>query len=176
MAALVPWRMPFRVRPASPADAPEIARVYVEGWRWAYTGLLPQRYLDALSPERQVPHWAALIGAKTSAITWVAHDEHGCCGMASAGPARSRLAGVGEVYTLYVSERVAGLGAGRLLLAYAVAQLKATLHASAVLWVLEDNQRARRFYERHGWLQDGARQVEQIAGIELNAVRYRLAL
>jgi GNAT superfamily N-acetyltransferase len=159
-----------------PADAPEIARVYVESWRWAYAGLLPQRYLDALSPERQTPHWAALIGAKTRAMVWLAHDERGCCGMASAGPARSRLSRVGEVYTLYVSERLAGHGAGRLLLAYTVAQLKATLHDSAVLWVLEDNLRARRFYARQGWSEDGVRQVEQIAGLELHAVRYRLAL
>jgi ribosomal protein S18 acetylase RimI-like enzyme len=175
-AWLVPWRMPLRVRPAVPADAPEVARVYVESWRWAYAGVLPQRYLEGLSAERQVPHWAALIGAKTRAITWVAQDERGCCGMASVGPARSRLAGVGEVYTLYVSERAARQGVGRLLLAYGVAQLKATLHASAILWVLEDNQRARHFYERQGWSPDGARQIEQIAGMALSALRYRRAL
>ena len=27
------------------------------------------------------------------------------------------------------------------------------------LWVLEDNMRARRFYERHGWREDGRTRV-----------------
>jgi GNAT superfamily N-acetyltransferase len=165
-----------RIRPAVPADALEIARVYVESWRWAYPGVLPQRYLDGLSAERQAPHWAALIGAKTRAITWVARDEDGGCGMASAGPARSKAAGVGEVYTLYVSERVAGTGVGHLLLAYMVAQLKATLYSSALLWVLENNQRARNFYEREGWSLDGVRAQEEIGGRSLSVVRYSRAL
>jgi L-amino acid N-acyltransferase YncA len=162
-----------RVRPAVPADAREIARVFVESWRWAYPGLLPQRYLDSLSVERQAQHWAAVIGAKTAAITWVAHDERGCCGLASAGPVRSRSAGLGEVHTLYVSSRVAGRGVGHLLLAYTVAQLKATLHSSAILWVLEHNQNARRFYEREGWSHDGTCRQEEIAGVWVNVVRYR---
>jgi GNAT superfamily N-acetyltransferase len=165
-----------RILPAVPADALEIARVYVESWRWAYPGILPQRYLDALSAERQAQHWAALIGAKTRAITWVARDEGGCCGVASAGPARSKVAGVGEVYTLYVSGRVAGGGVGHLLLAYTVAQLKATLYSSAILWVLEDNERARSFYEREGWSLDGARAQEDIAGHGVSVVRYSRAL
>ena len=168
--------MATRVRPASPADASELARVYVESWRWAYPGLLPQRYLDRLSPEQHAQNWAVVIETERRAITWVAHDEQGCCGLASAGPARSGAAGVGEVYTLYVSGRAAGRGVGRLLLAYAVAQLKATLHGSAILWVLEDNERARRFYEREGWAHDGARAREKIAGREVQLMRYRRAL
>ena len=40
------------VRPARPADAEAIARVYVETWRAAYVGLLPDRVLLDLSLER----------------------------------------------------------------------------------------------------------------------------
>ena len=125
---------------------------------------------------RHVQHWATVIGAETRAITWLAHDEHGCCGVASAGPARSRSAGVGELYTLYVSKSVAGSGVGHRLLAYTVAQLKATLNASAILWVLEHNQRARRFYEREGWSYDGARRREEFDGVNVGVVRYSRAL
>jgi GNAT superfamily N-acetyltransferase len=166
----------MRIRPAVHADALEIARVFVESWRWAYPGLVPQTYLDALSAQRHARHWAAAIAAKTSASIWVAHDERGCCGMASAGPARTMRYGVGEVYTLYVSPRVAGRGVGHSLLAYTVAQLKATMHASAILWVLENNVRARRFYAREGWSDDGKRGQEEIAGSSLTVVRYGRAL
>ena len=39
------------------------------------------------------------------------------------------------------------------------------------LWVLADNARARRFYERHGWTADGASQALTIPGAPIE-VRY----
>jgi GNAT superfamily N-acetyltransferase len=39
----------------------------------------------------------------------------------------------------------------------------------SVLWVLEDNHRGRRFYERHGWASDGAEQD----AFGANELRYR---
>jgi ribosomal protein S18 acetylase RimI-like enzyme len=57
-----------------------------------------------------------------------------------------------------------------------VAQLKATLYSSALLWVLENNQRARNFYEREGWSLDGVRAQEEIGGRSLSVVRYSRAL
>ena len=35
---------------------------------------------------------------------------------------------------------------------------------AALLWVLEGNDRAARFYEREGWRRDGATSVEQPYG------------
>lgn len=154
-----------------------MARVHVESWRWAYLGLLPEAYLDHLSEERRARFWAAFIGRPaTRTVSWVAHDAHGCCGLASAGPARPEEPGVAEVYTLYVSARVAGRGAGHALLAYVVAQLKAMQFGSALLWVLEQNERARRFYEREGWAPDGARGCEDLGGRSVNTVCYRRVL
>lgn len=168
----------MRIRPARHADAEPIAEVQVESWRWAYPGLLPQSYLDALSVERRARGWSALLapGAASRTVTWVASDEDGCCGLASAGPVRSESAGVGELFSLYVRPRAIGTGAGRLLLSYVTAQLKMMLYGSAVLWVLEENQRARRFYERAGWALTGAPRQEPIARTTVSVVRYTRAL
>jgi hypothetical protein len=43
-----------------------------------------------------------------------------------------------------------------------------------VLWVLEGNARARRFYEAMGWLPDGGRQLLEMVGAKLYEIRYRL--
>ena len=43
-----------------------------------------------------------------------------------------------------------------------------------MLWVFEDNPRARRFYEREGWVADD-RRTEVIRGVETVEVRYRLS-
>ena len=41
------------------------------------------------------------------------------------------------------------------------------------LWVLADNERARRFYKRHGFEPDGVEKIEEIGGKPLTEVRYR---
>ena len=46
----------------------------------------------------------------------------------------------------------------------------------AVLWVLEQNERARRFYDSDGWQADGAMQEDDSGGRKLMALRYALSL
>jgi GNAT superfamily N-acetyltransferase len=43
----------------------------------------------------------------------------------------------------------------------------------ALLWVGEENPRARRFYEREGWTHDGTSRASELGPTEL---RYRLTL
>jgi ribosomal protein S18 acetylase RimI-like enzyme len=45
--------------------------------------------------------------------------------------------------------------------------------AEAILWVLDDNPRARRFYEREGWHADGSAESEYL-GLTVPLVRYRI--
>jgi hypothetical protein len=45
-----------------------------------------------------------------------------------------------------------------------------------VLWVLEGNERAERFYRAAGWARDGGRKVEEFQGTDLVEVRYRKPL
>ena len=48
--------------------------------------------------------------------------------------------------------------------------------SEAILWVLQDNPRARRFYERHGWTLDGASKRSRHLGVDVDEVRYRIRL
>jgi ribosomal protein S18 acetylase RimI-like enzyme len=76
------------------------------------------------------------------------------------GLTEAGLAGqVGEVYALYVAPEWWSTGTGRSLMSRAVAALTDAGYERAVLWVLEANARARRFYERAGWACDGASNV-----------------
>ena len=47
-------------------------------------------------------------------------------------------------------------------------------YEEAVLWVLDDNPRARRFYEAGGWRLDGARRRGEHLGVRTEEVRYRI--
>ena len=69
-----------------------------------------------------------------------------------------------------------GLRSGPSLMAAAVAALRTSGFATASLWVLEDNPRARRFYEREGWARDGGRREEEFLDTTVTEVSYRITL
>ena len=46
---------------------------------------------------------------------------------------------------------------------------------AATLYVLDDNPRARRFYEREGWALDGETKTGMVLGLEVAEVRYRIS-
>jgi len=78
------------------------------------------------------------------------------------------------LFAIYVLPEEWGSPAGRELMAVAREALRAA-YPTSILWVLEDNPRARRFYEREGWEPDGGRQEEELLGATVTEVRYRLS-
>ncbi|MFD5099006.1 GNAT family N-acetyltransferase [Streptomyces albidochromogenes] len=65
-----------------------------------------------------------------------------------------------------------GSGAGRALTAVLLARAAADGHARMVLWVLTRNARARRFYERAGFVTDGAEAPFDVLGTTVPETRY----
>lgn len=163
----------MEVRHASADDAGAIAEVHVRGWQAAYRHAFPADALDALSVEKRADAWRDQLRAGAQGV--VVADEDGVVGFAGFGPSREET-DVGEVYAVYVDPARWGAGAGRALLARAEEELTAAGYPVATLWVLEDNPRARRFYEAAGWRLDGARKVDTYLGTEVAQVRYRKLL
>ena len=48
----------LRLRKATPADAPIVARMHAQSWAAAYRGILPDTYLDDEVPGERAAHWA----------------------------------------------------------------------------------------------------------------------
>ena len=162
------------VRTARVADAEDLARVHVAGWQHAYRGLMPDDYLDALDWRDRVEQRRAGL-ADAAVSTYVAVQGGEVVGFAAHGPSRDDdLPGgqVTEVYAIYLREAALGQGVGSALLGRCIAD--APPGVLVTLWVLEGNARARRFYERHGFVPDGAVKTYAVAGRELPEVRYRL--
>jgi GNAT superfamily N-acetyltransferase len=78
-----------------------------------------------------------------------------------------------EVTSIYVLPKAWGTGAGRALMAAVVDSTRSEGFRAATLWVLRDNERARRFYEHAGWSVDGAVKDDVVAGVTVTEVRYR---
>lgn len=94
-------------------------------------------------------------------------------GWVSFGTSRDEGAvNTGEVYGLYVHPDQWNNGLGRELMARAEKSLWEQGYGVITLWVLELNERARRFYSKSGYTFDGTRKTLMIGGKELWAVRY----
>jgi len=171
--------VPMRIRPAVFADAAALGRVHVAAWRAAYRHLLPARVLDALSEEERARRWERILSTSADG-TLVAEVDGGIAGFASIGASRDADAvpgGAGELYALYAVPEWWSRSVGWRLWSAARQLLLEAGFEEATLWVLEGNDRARRFYERAGLVLDpGAVQSVDLHGVTLPEVRYRCRL
>ncbi len=160
-------------------DASSIADVHVRSWQVAYRGLVDQGFLDRLSHAEHLSMWQHRFEAADLDLHVLVAEAAGeVVGFSSFGPSRDDDAGVStaEVYAIYVAPEWFGTGVGRKLLAGTVKAFGGLGFRESTLWVLELNDRARRFYEVAGWRWDGARSVHADAGLTEPILRYRRAL
>jgi ribosomal protein S18 acetylase RimI-like enzyme len=165
------------VRPARAEDAAQMARVNVQCWQETYRGLVPDAVLDdpgflagrerfwtaASTDERYRDNRAA-----------VAERDGELVGIAMSGPPLDGgAAWARQLYVLYVLAADHGTGAGPALLAAVVDP-----EESVALWVADPNPRAQAFYRRHGFVADGATQVDggvreirMVRGVALGSAR-----
>lgn len=160
----------MHIRPASPDDALVIETIRIHGWRSAYRHVFPPAELDGLPIDAE--RWRSRLRVPPPGWSTVVCEHGGrVVGFASTGPSRDED-DVGELYAIYVDPEMWSAGAGRALMAAAEERLAAEYDA-ALLWVLEENPRARGFYERAGWAPDGVRKAEERFGVRAPEVRYR---
>jgi len=137
----------------------------------AYAHILPAETL-AEPPAAALAEWWTerwKWERETHRLT-VADDDGEIVGFTYVGP--SETEGAVELYAIHVVPELVGTGVGRQLMVNALEQLKQIGGERAVLWVLERNERARRFYDRGGWRPDGETRVEAVNGEPVPQLRY----
>jgi RimJ/RimL family protein N-acetyltransferase len=146
------------IRPGTPDDAEATARLHLESWRAAYT-LTGPSLEQRLDQHRRFP------------ASFVAELDGDIVGFVGVGPSRDADA-EGELYTIYVAPDRWGTGVGRELIRAGEERLRELGYHTVVLWMLEGNARAQRFYESAGWSADGERRTIDFAGEALPEVRF----
>lgn len=142
----------MEIRPLRETDSRlAVSRIYEESWRAACRGMVPQAYLDGIP----AGHWAEALD-RADRTTLVMLDGGKPAGTAAVSPSRwPEHPEFGEIVSLY------------LLLEAAVRELEGRGFRDILLWVLEENRRARRFYEKNGFRFGGTR-MESAAGGKRN--------
>ncbi len=159
----------MEIRPLRETDSRlEVSRIYEEIWKTAYRGIVPQAYLDGIPAGR----WAEALD-RAGWDTLVLTEGERLIGTSSVCASRwPDWPGFGEIVSLYLLPESMGKGYGKALLAAAVKRLAEQGFRDALLWVLEENRRARRFYERAGFTLTGDVMDDEIGGKPLREVLY----
>jgi ribosomal protein S18 acetylase RimI-like enzyme len=154
------------VREARPDEAPVVARIWHAGWPDGHLGHVPQELVAI----RDAADFATRATARIGDV--IVADEGG------------EVAGFvmlhgDEVEQVYVAERFRGQGIADALLGDAERRIREAGFERAWLAVVAGNARARRFYERSGWVDEGP--ITYLAPgpdrlVEVPAHRYAKAL
>jgi GNAT superfamily N-acetyltransferase len=162
-----------RIRQAGPDDAEAVAQVQALTWRAAYLGMLPHEVLIGFGEAQGSAFWQrvlARVGGGDAVM--VAELDGQVVGFVSSGPVRERIPGYsGEFYALYVLPEAQGCGIGTALIAHAGRALVRHRWLAATVWVLEENDLGRRFYESLGGLALGVAKTLAYRGTSYPAVR-----
>ncbi|MBN9181211.1 MAG: GNAT family N-acetyltransferase [Microbacterium sp.] len=123
-------------------DAEALGRVHATCWHETYDHLISQAALESVSPKRLAELWTHWAVQGPEFKMSAALVDGEIVGFVGSGPARDRDAP--RTRELYF----------------------------IYLWVAGDNPRAHRFYERNGFVLDGAAHTEPFLGEQLTEVRF----
>ena len=142
-----------KVREATRADASAIARLHLDNWRTAYRGIVPDDVLDRITAVSRFLHWdGVLADPNGTEFVYVAEGADGrLLGIASGGPELGEDSHYrGELYVLHVRPEAQGRGTGRALMRAVAERLAADGITTLLVWMLRENEPARRFYTALG--------------------------
>lgn len=146
----------------------EISNIYEQSWKYAYKDIIPQDFLDSIP----VGQWCRAFD-NPERYTLVMLDGDKIIGTSSYCKSRfDNYRDWGEIISIYFLPEYMGKGYGKSLLEQAVAELKNMGFKTIFLRVLEDNHRARRFYEKCGFKNSGEYYDDNIGGKQLRELQY----
>jgi GNAT superfamily N-acetyltransferase len=130
------------LRPAAAGDISSIARIWHRGWQDGHVGHVPEELTTARTEQS---FWSR--AAERLPDTTIAEIDGAVAGFV--------MVVADEVEQVYVGEEYRGSGVANLLLAEAERQVRQSGHDTAWLAVVAGNERARRFYAKRGWTDEG---------------------
>ena len=161
----------MKIRKASEEDIKAVAKVYVDGWRTTYDGLVPGDYLDRLSYEEAEQRWHNFLNNEKEPFIYIAMNDAGkIIGFASGKSIDDEIYD-GELYALYLLQECRGVGVGRQLVSAIAKHFKEKGIASMMVWVMERNKSGLGFYERMGG-KEYLRRKSEFGGMVVDDVAY----
>ncbi len=149
-------------------DINAIGKIYEKSWKYAYNGIIPKDYLDGISGDNWLPHFE---NKEMFSLVLLENDRF--IGTSSYCKSRSEeFSDFGEIVSIYLLPEYIGKGFGARLFEATLNELIKLGYRNVFLWVLEENTRARRFYESRNFKLSDKFNFINIGGRNLKEVAY----
>lgn len=162
----------MKIEKITKSTAFDASRIYAMSWKSAYRGIVPDDYLDLLPLDR----WESKLGGDYTdkfREDYILSDGGVFIASSSICEARDKAySGWGEIMSIYVMPEYFRKGYGKALFSFALERLSEMGYHNIYLWVLEENIRARKFYEANDFHANGDSALLNIGGKELIEIRY----
>ena len=164
--------MRFAIRKAQLGDADGIARAHTASWRSSYRGILPDAVLARIDVDQRATSWRRTLQDRRI-LTLVAFDltHQDIVGFCDAGPSRGHTGYAAEVYRIYIEHHAKRHGLGREMFEQVIDWLRSQDLRSLIIWVLDGNHHAHRFYEAMGG-RAASRMASTVSGFPVVELAY----
>jgi len=166
--------MGFIIRKVLPEDAYEYTACHIACWQSAYKGIIPDEYLENMPSEqeqRTEKFKQALCDPDNYGFYCAEFDGRIIGRLIIRNGRDEDKQDAGEIAAIYLIEEFWDKGYGREMMNFVISRFRSMGYSEVFLWVLQDNTRARRFYEKHGFTFDGKKAEIEI-GKPLIELRY----
>ncbi len=130
-------------------DIEQIVDINIKDWKKVYKGIIDDEILDNLDRSKKIEKWKkhyntgnVIVAEKNgSVLGYCRYDDNAYYENTDIDS---------EIIALYVDYDKLGNGVGRKLFEYVIIDLKNKQKNKMVIWCLEKNENARKFYEKMG--------------------------
>jgi ribosomal protein S18 acetylase RimI-like enzyme len=165
-----------RIRAGGPDDLAAVAALHALSRQATYQGIIPAWSLRATTAEGLHRTWRERVaqeyGTHRLFLAEIGGELRGFSYVGPGDDVERVPPDTGVLYAIHVHPAAKGLGIGSALMDLCLRTFAEWRYARAILWVLEGNDPARRFYERKGWRHDGTVRESPIGDVITWQLRY----
>lgn len=150
----------MEIRNAEKSEEEILAWVQTESWKAAFSGILPENELEKATCLTKVKEMYRKIleqGSVKIKVGFIEGIPHCIAGWRQSHNQKGTQ--TAELICIHSMQAHWGQGFGSQMIKEILQNMKGEGYAEVMLWVFEENSRARRFYEKHGFHQNQARKV-----------------
>ena len=162
----------FSIAPLKPEHALLVSDLHLFIWPKAYASIFGAERLQDLPREESRQIWRERMHAEGYHCIGLWQEERlvGFAGWGALAPA------VAEIFHFYLHPDFWGGGTAGEFMHYLLQLIRQNNHEEVVLWVLKDNRRAQRFYQKCGFEPAHKAQQRQKWGLVLHEVQFKRLL
>ncbi len=142
----------FNIRKPTFDNAEVMAHILCASWKDAYQNILTKDELDKLTNEQSRKEMFVRLLKNSVENYWILYNEEVPCGLIYFCASRDTdMKDFAEVAAIYTLKEYWSKGAGKIIMDFAISEVRKIGYKKVMLWVFEENHRARKFYEKNGF-------------------------